>query len=166
MHLLKARPGVRIALVGAVAALAAAFALPFIHSNGPTSGPTTDGGTAIVHLEVARFLDRAAAAALNQSTSAPQPNQFVYSETEGPDGTFAQTWLSVDGTSPGLSQSTGGGSGPGEDEISPCSITQAEMTGCFPEAGYFPDMPIDPNDLLAYLNTIGVIDTRRRAYDS
>ena len=165
-HLRKARPLARIALVGAVAAIAAALAVLFIAPSAPIPGRTSDNGRVVINLAAARFLDRAAAAALNQSAITPLPNQYVYSETEGPDGTLAETWLSVDGASPGLSRSTGGASGAGGNVLSACTIAQAESKGCFPEAGYFPDMPNDPNEMLAYLNKIGVVDTESQAYDS
>jgi len=166
VHSRKARPLVRIALVGAAAAIATALAVLFIAPSAQIPGRTSDNGRVVINLAAARFLDRAAAAALSQSAITPLPNQYVYSETEGPDGTFTETWLSVDGASPGLSRSTGDASGAGGTNLSGCTIAQAETKGCFPEAGYFPDMPNDPNEILAYLNKIGVVDTGNQTYDS
>ena len=46
-----------------------------------------------------------------------------------------------------------------------CADTQGEASLCT-EAGYFPDMPTDSNDLLAYLNRIRVINTTGQADDN
>jgi hypothetical protein len=71
-HGRKAGRRVRLALVGGVAALAAALAVLFSAPNGQIPGRTSDGGRAVINLAAARFLDRAAAAALNQSATAPR----------------------------------------------------------------------------------------------
>jgi hypothetical protein len=128
---------------------------------------------AVVHLAAVQFLHKAAAAALEQSGSPPLPSQFVYSETDGPDGTLTETWLSVDGSRSGLTHWTAGANTAdagvtGGNNLGPsCSIAQAEATGCAAIVGYYPDLPTDPNAVLAYLNKIGLVDTvHNPSYDA
>lgn len=154
-------PVARVAMAGAVAVAAAGLVIFLMAPTG-----TSNGNSSVVQLTVAQFLHKAATTALNRSASVPEPNQYVYSETETPDGTLTQTWLSVNGASPGLNQATTGSTSDTSNDLPPCTVAQAETTHCFPEAGYFPDMPTDSNDLLAYLNNIQVIDTSDQAYDS
>ena len=135
--------------------------------NRPSDGPP------VVHLAAVQFLDKAAASALDQTASPPLSGQFVYSETEDPDGTITDTWLSADGSSSGLSHWTAGAASPdagtsGGNDLGPsCSIAQAEATGCTPIIGYYPDLPTDPNAVLPYLNQVGLVDTANNpSYDS
>jgi hypothetical protein len=117
----------------------------------------------------APFLRQAARAILTaptfheESSVVPQPNQYVYSETEDPSGTVVKIWLSVDGSLPGVQRWTSGITGEvpatGEIPYPACTVDQAASTGCFPQAGYFPDMPTNPTALLSYLNQIGLVDT-------
>jgi hypothetical protein len=149
----------RIALAGMAAAAAAAAAFLAI----PTTARSARPSSPVIDLTAARFLDRAASAVVNEPAAAPQPGQFVYSETQTADGTVTETWLSADGSSDGLTRWTSGSTQPGNSGGNglgpPCSIAQAEATKCFPTVGYFPDLPTDPNAVLPYLNEIGVVDT-------
>ncbi len=118
----------------------------------------------------AQFLRKAATSVLkvtaqsDQGVELPQPDQYVYDETEDPSGTLTMTWLSVSGSNPGLQQWTSGIAGAvpstGEIPYPACTVVQSEDTGCFPEVGYFPNMPTSPSALLAYLNGLGIIDTK------
>jgi hypothetical protein len=151
----------RLALVGAVAAAVAGLVLVVV-PGAPTPGRSpTDRPP--VHLTAVQFLHQAAAAVLQGTTATPQSNQFVYSQTENPDGTLNDTWLSVDGGRPGL---TSGDSASAANTIPACTVVQAETARCYPEAGYLPDMPIDPNMMLAYLNKVQIVDTVGQADDS
>ena len=115
----------------------------------------------------AQFLKRAAttvlatATASDQSIVIPQPNQYVYSVTEDPNGTLVKTWISVSGANPGHTEWTSGIAGEvpatGGNSLTPCTLARAGS--CLPEVGYFPNMPTDPRSLLAYLNTIGFVDS-------
>src|ERR1700722_8932398 len=162
---------VRLALGGGTAAAAAGLAVIFVV---PSSSPgPLHGGRPVIHLAAVQFLDQAAAAVVQQPSSPPLPAQFVYSETEGPDGTLTETWLSVDGLSRGLSRWTAGTRAPdpgatGSNDLgTPCSIVQGEASGCLPLVGYYPDLPADPNAVLAYLNQVGLIDTANNpSYDA
>lgn len=150
----------RVAAVGALAA-ALAGALVFQVLPGPDTTPTA--------ASAAPFLRHAARAILTaptfaeQSAVIPQPNQYVYSETEDPSGTVVQMWLSADGNLPALQRWTSGlASGvpaTGTFSNAPCTVAQAEATQCIPEAGYLPDLPTNPSALLSYLNEISIVDT-------
>lgn len=148
------------ALAGVAAVAAASVAFFAIATSGPSSRPSK----LAINLTSATFLDRAASAVVNEPPAPPEPGQFVYSETETPDGTVTETWLSADGSSAGLTRWTSGSTAPGDPQgtdlgSAPCSVAQAETTKCFPTVGYFPDLPTDPNAVLAYLNEVGVVDT-------
>jgi hypothetical protein len=166
---LRRRRPVRLALAGGVAVAAAGLAAIFAV---PGSAPTRPlQGRPVAHLAAVRFLDEAAAASLQQPSSPPLPSQFVYGETENPDGTLTETWLSVDGSSDGLTRWTDGANSPdpgktgGNDLNPPCSIALGEATGCTPFVGYYPDLPTDPNAVLAYLNKVGLVDTANNPSD-
>jgi hypothetical protein len=150
----------RIILAAAVAA-AAVGVVVFQTLPGSVGTPTS--------ASAAPFLRQAARAVLTaptfqeQSSVVPQPNQYVYSETEDPSGTLVKIWLSVDGSLPGLQRWTSGITGEvpasGAIPYPACTVALAESTGCFPQAGYFPNMPTNPNALLSYLNQIGLVDS-------
>jgi len=115
------------------------------------------------------FLRQAARAVLTAPTFSersdvvPQANQYVYSETEDPNGTLVQMWLSADGSLPGLQRWTSRIKGEvpatGEIPYPGCTVAQAQSTSCSPQVGYFPDMPTKPSALLSYFNQSGLIDT-------
>jgi len=164
------RRSVRLVLAG-VAIAAGLVAILLLPASSPARPPQE--GPPTVHLAAVRFLDKAAVAAMQLPGSPPLPDQFVYSETEGPDGTLTETWLSVDGSSSGLTRWTAGVGSPdagttgGNNLGAPCSIAQGETTGCTPNVGYYPDLPTDPNAVLAYLNKVGLVDTANNpSYDA
>src|ERR1700728_1324048 len=171
LPLRRRRRVVRLALGGGIAA-AAALAVTFVVPSTPPPGPG-QGRRPVIHLAAVQFLDQAAAATLQQPSSPPLPTQFVYSETEDPDGTLTEAWLSVDGFGRGLRRWTAGAGAPdpgatGSNDLGPpCSIVQGEATQCLPLVGYDPDLPTDPNAVLAYLNRVGLIDTANNpSYDA
>lgn len=148
-------------LAGAAAILVAALVAVVVFQASPTPHTSTAASAA-------PFLRRAAQAVLTaptfneQSGVVPQENQYVYSETEDPSGTLYQLWLATNGDRPALVRyvsSTGSVIAPGVISNPPCTIAQAEASGCVSEAGYLPDLPTDSTTLLAYLNQIGVTDT-------
>lgn len=146
-----------IALSSVAAAVVAAVVLQVL--PGTLSTPPT--------ASAAQFLKRAAATVLAtasadaQTSVIPQPDQYVYSVTEDPDGTLTKTWLSVSGANPGRTEWISGVAGAvpatGGNSLAPCTLAQAGS--CVPEVGYFPGMPTDPSSLLAYLNLIGLVDS-------
>jgi hypothetical protein len=148
----------RFALAVGVAAIVAALVLGVL----PDSPAHTTSASAAPFLRAAAKGVMTSATFGGTAATVPLPNQYVYSETEDPSGTLVKIWLSVDGMSPGQQNWISGI--PGEVPASgnfyypACSIAQAESTKCFPEAGYFPDMPIDPSALIAYFNSIGLTD--------
>jgi hypothetical protein len=171
LPLRRRRRVVRLALAGGVAAAAAGLAAVLVVPSGSPPGGL-QGVRPVSHLAAVQFLDKAAAAALQQPSRPPLPAQFVYSETEDPDGTLTETWLSVDGLSSGLSRWAAGTGAPdpgatGSNDLGPsCSIVQGEAKGCSPFVGYYPDLPTDPNAVLAYLNQVGLIDTASPSDDA
>jgi hypothetical protein len=52
----------------------------------------------LAHPTAKQVLNRAAFVALQTSPVTPQPDQFVYTETQAGNGQITQSWLSVDGT--------------------------------------------------------------------
>jgi hypothetical protein len=161
----------RLAVAGVVALAACLLAVLVATGGAPT--PLQRTGTARIQLAAMRFLDKAAVAALQQPSAPPQPNQFVYSETEESDGTLTETWLSADGSSDGLMHWLAGPGSPdagasGGHELGPsCSIAEGEAGGCVPIVGYYPGMPTDPNEMLAYLNEVSLVDTENNpTYDA
>jgi hypothetical protein len=150
----------RIILAAAVAA-AAVGAVVFQTLPGSVGTPTSASASP--------FLRQAARAVLTaptfqeQSSVVPQPNQYVYSETEDPSGTLVKIWLSADGSLPGLQRWTSGIKGEvpatGEIPYPACTVDQAESTGCNPEAGHLPDFPTNPSALMSYLNQIGLVES-------
>jgi hypothetical protein len=163
------RPGRRrafaiVALTAAAAGVAATVLIAVPGTRGhPTAGPSARS-TASSHpaqasrvrpftgrLTVARFLDAAARAALTQPARPPRPDQYVYSETEGPGGYRYQIWQSADGSRNGLVINR---VGPGGLPI--CTVAQAEATHCATTAGYLPGLPVRPGAVLAFLIKVGL----------
>lgn len=144
---------VGIAATTVAAGVAAALIVVPGHDGQPgsTSAVVPGGGKSAVSLTAAQFLHAAARAALRQPSGAPRPSQWVYSETEGPTGAKTQVWLPADGRRNGLVHpSQGAGQYPA------CTIAQAEARHCRPDAGYFPDMPTNPQRLFAYLDKVQI----------
>jgi hypothetical protein len=149
----------RLALAGVgIAAVAAGVAAALIivpgatRSGGPAPAAAGHHGGAALHGELTakQFLDAAARAALRQSSGAPAPDQWVYSEQESHNGRKLQIWLPADGSKNGVVRPPANGMEPA------CTIAQAETKGCLPDAGYFPDMPTNPKHLLAYLDKVQI----------
>jgi len=151
----------RLALTAAAAAAAVALAAAAIlvrpgHSEPSASRP----GPATVNVAAALFLRQAAAAIRRLPAHPPRPDQFVYTEAEGAGASFQyRTWLSADGSRPGLERNTGQRS----FVIPPCTAAQAERTHCAEQAGYLPALPADPDRLFAYLEKIGVAQPADRS---
>ncbi len=130
---------------------------------------------ATAHLTAALVLHRAAVAALSKPAVTPSPDQFVYTRIEGKGGgPVVQTWLSLDGKRNGL---TRGGNESGTILGCPNGYRQIRLPGtdgkpykgpakpkkpvpmngpvttepCTATPAYFPDMPTNPNAMLAYL---------------
>jgi hypothetical protein len=172
----RARLGRRFALAGAATAAAAAgiaitlalgSSVPStrIASGGqrPRSGRSAPGPrqaqsrvTLPATLTAAQFLADGVAALRHRHFTAPLPDQYVYAETEGPNGTSKyQIWQSVDGSHAGLVEPVGSTA----VQISPCTVAQARAAKCSLEAGYLPQLPTSGSALLAYLVKIGYATT-------
>ena len=148
-----------VGLAGLVLALIGVVVFQALPS--PVSAPTSASATPF--LKQAALTLRKVTPFSESSLVVPQPNQYVYAETEEPNGNIFKSWLSVTGAATALQRWTSGipGEVPASGSVSnpPCTIAQASPTTCVSEAGYYPDMPTDPTALLAYLNSIGVVDT-------
>jgi hypothetical protein len=158
----------RLAAVGALAAgLAAAL---FI-----TQTVQIRGHAPAASAEAAEILHSAALAARADSTTVPQPDQFVFTESlvawetlsVDADGTqrskpgtptIRRIWLSVDGTRDGLLRerprsSTGGWT---ETGLPACPEAKGAVVptppACRPIPAYRNDLPTDATGMLAYLN--------------
>jgi hypothetical protein len=153
----------RLAVAGVAAGVAAAgvaAALIVVPGHGAHPGHRPAGAAGqsrhvVTHpfagrLTAARFLNAAARAALRQPTAAPSPDQWVYSENEAANGAKTQIWLPADGSKAGIVGGLQGGTEPA------CTIAQAESTKCRPDAGYFPDMPINSKLLFPYLDKVQI----------
>lgn len=144
-----------------VAALVLAFvvsatALVVTHTNRqpPTVPPR-------VNVAAEQFFRGAATSVAHGATTTPQPNQFIFGETEEPDGIVTETWLSVDGSTSGETRvlSAEGQVVSDHSQGPPCSLDQYAATGCFPTVGYFATLPTSPLDMVSYLNATGITDT-------
>src|SRR5712671_4504377 len=93
-------PARRIAIGGVVVAAAAAIAAGVL-----AGGETPAVVTVPAKLTAREVLEHAAAAALRQGTVVPRDDQFVYTKVVGPGGEVELSWLSVDGTRNGLTES-------------------------------------------------------------
>lgn len=148
----------RVAVVGITAIVATALALAFLIGSGrPVSNL---GGS--TKLTVAEFFHRAANAALDQVTTVPQADQYIYTETESGTGGRIRTWLSTNGTRPGVEIITEPGTKleptTAASEIQACTVTQAAADTCaLANAGYYADLPTQPNQVLSYLATIHAV---------
>jgi hypothetical protein len=170
------RPSRRLALTAATATMAAAAAaigLAFVPVHGqhavthaPAASPAAN--PAAVNLTAARFLEHAAATVGQEPAQPPGPDQFVYIETEEQGGTgVSEAWLSALGNRPGLAGSPGQrlSSVPACTPAQTAKIIAAGITStdlenpCVQEtAGFLPDMPTSPQQLVAYLEQIGVLE--------
>jgi len=163
------RPSWRVALAGATAAAASGIAVALLVSSAvPSRGPSIalnhprpgrpTAATAHPHrivvpatLTAAQFLNSAAAAMAHRTGVPPRPGQYVYSENVTPGSGWSKEWLSANGAEPGLMEdSTSPPPGYAFTEP-PCTVAQAEATGCYVAAGYLPGLPVQPSAVLAYL---------------
>jgi hypothetical protein len=102
-------------------------------------------------LTAAQFLNSAAAAMAHLTAVSPLSGQYVYSENVTPGSDWSKEWLSANGTEPGLMEdSTSLPPGYAFTEP-PCTVAQAEVTGCYVAAGYLPSLPVHADAVLAYL---------------
>jgi hypothetical protein len=163
------RPGLarRIAIGGVTVAAAAAITAGVLAAGGTAPAPVT----VPAKLTAREVLEHAATAALKESAVVPREDQFVYTKVAGPGGVAEQSWLSVDGTRNGLTESPMNGKvqktvqlgcvngarkirTPGRDgkpvkggHKPIIAKTPVPMDGpvvtvpCTPERAYFPDMP-------------------------
>lgn len=137
-------------------AVAAAAVATLVVTSAPAAAPArprpAGHSTLPATLTAAQWLKSAAAAARKHSAVVPRPDQYVYTETEGPHGgSRYQIWLSVDGTRPGLVEPVGQSPIP----MTPCTVAQTEDRRCSLEQGYLPDLPSSPSALFAFLVKIG-----------
>ncbi|WP_181777572.1 CU044_5270 family protein, partial [Amycolatopsis pittospori] len=84
----------------------------------------------------------------------PREDQFVYSKHQRADGWYYENWSSVDGTHDGGSDMNGHkGTSPG-CRNGKRALPADEGGGsrpCIPFRAYYPDLPTDPDAVLAYL---------------
>ena len=99
-HAFRHGPARRIAIGGVTVAAAAAI------TAGVLVGGTTPAVVTVpVMLTAREVLDHAATAALRETTVVPREDQFVYTKDVSPGGVVQLSWLSVDGTRNGLTES-------------------------------------------------------------
>lgn len=142
-------------------ALALAAAVTAITGVAVTAMREQDPDTRSVSIvPVAQFLDTAASVAAKDQDMVPRGDQFVYGRTVGTDGTWHETWYSIDGKHDGLSRSS-----QGSDMVIPGCVDGRQKSSdsagetvqvvCEPEPHFRPDLPTDPAaliDLLAKRN--------------
>ena len=93
-------PARRIVIGGVTVAAAAAITAGLL-----VWGETPAGVTVPATLTAREVLEHAAGAALKESAVVPRENQFVYTRDVSPGGVVQLSWLSVDGTRNGLTES-------------------------------------------------------------
>lgn len=101
-HAFRHGPARRIVIGGVTVAAAAAITAGVLVG---TKGTTPVVVTVPAKLTAREVLDRAASAALKEPVVVPQDDQFVYAKVVGPGGVAELSWLSVDGTRNGLTES-------------------------------------------------------------
>jgi hypothetical protein len=134
------------------------------HISAP--GPAASGAPAAASISLtAKFLHHAAAIVRTQPGTPPGPEQYVYAETMAQGGGLYQIWQSADGSRPGL-VATPKGDGQGYFKLSSCTVAQGEkylQGGCSEQAGYLPQMPVQPAALRTFLIRIGMMPTQAQA---
>jgi hypothetical protein len=100
-------------------------------------------------LTAAQFLSEAAAATRREQAPVPAPDQYIYSEeySNSPGQGLSREWLAADGSRPGVVELSNGI----REQVSVCTVAQAESTGCNPSAGYLAELPVIANAVLPYL---------------
>lgn len=169
-------PARRIVIGGVTVAAAAAIMAGLL-----VWGETPAVVTVPARLTAREVLDHAASAALKEHAVVPREDQFVYTKDVSPGGVVQLSWLSVDGTRDGLTESPMNGKlqktvqlgcvngarkirTPGRDGKplkgghKPIPIkSPAPMDGpvvtvpCTPERAFFPDMPTTAAAMGPYL---------------
>lgn len=144
------------------AAIGGPMATPHISATAPAA----PGASAAASVRLtAKFLRHAAAIVRTQPGTPPSPDQYVYAETVADGGGLYQIWQSADGSRPGL-VATPKGDGEGYFELSPCTVAQGEeylQGGCSEQAGYLPQLPVQPAALRTFLIRIGMMPTQAQA---
>lgn len=168
---------VAVAAAAAITLAAGGGAIPGKHSHlaigAPTAkahvsatGPATSGASAAGSVSLtAKFLHHTAAIVRTQQGTPPGPDQYVYAETVARGGGLYQIWQSADGNRPGL-VATPKGDGQGYFKLSPCTVAQGEkylQGGCSEQAGYLPQLPVQPAALRTFLIHIGMMPTQAQA---
>jgi hypothetical protein len=171
-------PARRIVIGGVTVAAAAAITAGVLLGTHRIAPAPVNVPTQLTAREV---LEHAASAALKEHDVAPRDDQFVYTKVMGTGGMVEQSWLSVDGTRDGLTESpvngkmqesvqlgclngartmrTPGRDGkPLKDGHKPIPVqTPVPMDGplvtvpCTPERAFFPDMPVTAAAMGPYL---------------
>ncbi len=130
------------------------------------AAPAARGASAAASISLtAKFLHHAAAIVRAQQGTPPGPEQYVYAETVAEGGGLYQIWQSADGSRPGLVASPKG-DGQGYFELPPCTVAQGEeylRGGCMEDAGYLPQLPVQPAALRTFLIRIGMMPTQAQA---
>ncbi|MGH3420092.1 MAG: CU044_5270 family protein [Streptosporangiaceae bacterium] len=177
------RPGLarRIVIGGVTVAAAAAITAGVLAGTQRTAPAVV---TVPTQLTARELLEHAAAAALREPVVVPRDDQFVYTKLVGPGGVAELSWLSVDGTRNGLTESPMNGKlqktvqlgcvngsrtmrTPGRDgkpikggHKPIIAKTPVPMDGpvvtvpCTPERAFFPDMPTTAAAMGPYLERI------------
>jgi hypothetical protein len=168
-------PARRITIGGVTVAAAAAITAGVLVVGGTTPSVVT----VPAKLTAREVLNQAAAAALRQDAVVPREDQFVYTKDVSPGGVVQLSWLSVDGTRNGLTESpmngkvqktsqqgcvngsrayrTPGYNGKpykrGHDPIKKRVPNDGPLmtVPCTPERAFFPDMPTTAAAMGPYL---------------
>jgi len=146
----KPRPLTRgaLALAAAVTAIAG-VAVTTVRDRAPDA-------RSVAMAPVAQFFDTAASVAAKDQDIVPRGDQFVYGKTVDTDGTWHETWNSIDGEHDGLSRSSAGS----EEVIPGCvdgrqkgsnSAGETVHVECEPQPHFRSDLPADPAALIALL---------------
>ncbi|AEV81087.1 hypothetical protein ACWT_0073 [Actinoplanes sp. SE50] len=136
---------------GTVAAAAAAAGIVAIAPGTPSSTSAPPAPAAPV--PVAQFLDDAATVAGQGRDVVPRGDQFLYTRVRATDGTWTDYWSSIDGRHLGEERSSSGKktiiaacvNGKSYDPSDPVDV------GCEPTRLYLPDLPTDPERMVAWL---------------
>lgn len=101
-HAKRRGPARRIVIGGVTVAAAAAITAGVLTGTHRTAPAVV---TVPAKLTAREVLEHAASAALKEPAVVPRDDQFVYTRLVGPGGVVEQSWLSVDGTRNGLTES-------------------------------------------------------------
>lgn len=145
----------RFAWIGGVTAVAAAAAVAVaLAPSAPAPAPSAPNPAPHhqqqppVELDAATILTNAARTARAEPAVTPRPDQFVYVKSQDGDNLY-QAWISVDGTRDGLVRTD-------DQNIALPGCRNSKK--CQPVLGYDPNLPTDPNALIAYLEHGRTVD--------